>query len=1106
MANAKSILKKVVNVIEQSENASNMSEEILLQRANITKSDYYNALSLSKKTTIIMKRSTSEMNINNYNPIILRALRANMDIKYITNIWACIAYLTSYMCKPERTMSELMRKASKEAHDKEIQHKLFHIGQVFLKCREVSEHEAIARVLSLPLRRSNLMVTYIPTGPKNERTRMMKPFSTIAKMDDEDKDIYLPNIIDKYTARPDNLGNISLAYFCANFTYSKLSQKEDHNIGETDPDITNGDITLKNGLGKMHKRVRPCIIRYHSISKEKESELYHYRLLLLYLPWRHEDELQHEDGSWTSKFLQCQKNIEETIKKFEPYYEIVDEIMENIDLEEIDEDMCDDISPDIERRNYDIEIDPQFLPLDPSILEHTDAIPDTSTRSHALLTSTIFSPDIQYYELINSLNKEQHRLFSYVYQWCIQYCQLQIMGSTDDIKPFYIHLSGGAGVGKSHTIHAIYQSAIRALRQTGQNANCPTVLLTASTGKAAANINGTTIHSAFSLPIRQKGKSFQYRKISSDKLNTLRCLYQNLKILIVDEISMVGGTTLLHLSNALQEICGNELPFGGVSILAVGDLFQLNPVGDRAVFQAPTKDYHALYGSVWKRLFQLYELHEIVIQRSDPEFAQLLSRIRFGEKEPEDIQKLMELENTDMSAMPSNVIHIFFTNAQTMEHNNKMLQTLPSNTICINALDSRKDKDTSTCPVEITSTNIHDTGGLVKTLTVCEGARWIHCKNTDLGDRMVNGITGTIVKLLMNPSYPLKGFIFVEFDDDQVGKYARSKNPSYLKNAVPIRPITVSFPLSRQASVTVERTQFPGMLAWALTAHKAQGSTYSNMVADFNIPNKCISVPPGLAYTIISRATSRQGLKLLNFSPEKIIVNKAALEETVRLQTESPFKWLYPLQKSHPDYVIVAHVNIRSKSHISHLLSDPTIHLCTLVGLTESHITHESESLPIKDSSWETTHKLTDHGISVLHKTDLECVHTLSIPVMDMQVLPLLITLNGKNIVMATLYRPPGLINNFLRELDLLINSLPYNTTDCYILGDFNMDQNEQRFREGLNIVLDKYGFVQMIDKSTHQRGGILDLILTNKRDLDVGIMPLPFTDHFLTWIVIPKF
>ena len=75
---------------------------------------------------------------------------------------------------------------------------------------------------------------------------------------------------------------------------------------------------------------------------------------------------------------------------------------------------------------------------------------------------------------------------------------VQTSATEDQPEPFYLHLSGGAGVGKSHLIHAICQGATQAIRQPGQNPDHSTVLLTASTGKAAAKINGNTLHSAFS--------------------------------------------------------------------------------------------------------------------------------------------------------------------------------------------------------------------------------------------------------------------------------------------------------------------------------------------------------------------------------------------------------------------------------------------------------------------------------------------------------------------------------------------------------------------------------------------------------------------------------
>lgn len=75
----------------------------------------------------------------------------------------------------------------------------------------------------------------------------------------------------------------------------------------------------------------------------------------------------------------------------------------------------------------------------------------------------------------------------------------------DELPPFHIFLSGGAGVGKSHTVRTIYQSALRILKQPGKPIDLPTVSLTAPTGKAAVNIGETTLHNAFSLPVKKRG-------------------------------------------------------------------------------------------------------------------------------------------------------------------------------------------------------------------------------------------------------------------------------------------------------------------------------------------------------------------------------------------------------------------------------------------------------------------------------------------------------------------------------------------------------------------------------------------------------------------------
>ncbi|WAR17568.1 hypothetical protein MAR_032162 [Mya arenaria] len=162
----------------------------------------------ARAVNLLMKRSPQELMVTNYNKPILRALRANMDIQYITNILACVAYLTSYICKLERAMRDMMRKASKETDCEPIRQAFSDIGHIFIKYREVSEHEAVLRILSLPLHNSNIDVQFIQTDIPQKRTRIVKSRQVLEHMLDDETDIFLPSIHDKYTNRPNCMENI----------------------------------------------------------------------------------------------------------------------------------------------------------------------------------------------------------------------------------------------------------------------------------------------------------------------------------------------------------------------------------------------------------------------------------------------------------------------------------------------------------------------------------------------------------------------------------------------------------------------------------------------------------------------------------------------------------------------------------------------------------------------------------------------------------------------------------------------------------------------------------------------------------------------------------
>ena len=139
-------------------------------------------------------------------------------------------------------------------------------------------------------------------------------------------------------------------------------------------------------------------------------------------------------------------------------------------------------------------------------------------------------PDDEYRHIVQTLDKETKEFFYHV---------LHLIKTSEE--PFYCFLSGGAGVSKSHVTKALYQAALKYYNtRPGINFNETKVLMLAPTGKAAYNIKGNTIHSALAIPACQSLKD--YKSLDSSRLNTLRSQIGRLKLIFIDEISMVGNT------------------------------------------------------------------------------------------------------------------------------------------------------------------------------------------------------------------------------------------------------------------------------------------------------------------------------------------------------------------------------------------------------------------------------------------------------------------------------------------------------------------------------------------------------------------------------------
>ena len=99
---------------------------------------------------------------------------------------------------------------------------------------------------------------------------------------------------------------------------------------------------------------------------------------------------------------------------------------------------------------------------------------------------------------------------------------------------------------------------------------------------------------------------------------------------------MVGRRLWKKSDSRLKEIFGTKKPFGGLHVIAVGDFFQMAPVRDSYVFKDDDEDYGPLSTNLWTSLMYVYTLTEIMRQRGEREFCEVLNRLRTGDSTDED--------------------------------------------------------------------------------------------------------------------------------------------------------------------------------------------------------------------------------------------------------------------------------------------------------------------------------------------------------------------------------------------------------------------------------------------------------------------------------------
>jgi ATP-dependent DNA helicase PIF1 len=414
-------------------------------------------------------------------------------------------------------------------------------------------------------------------------------------------------------------------------------------------------------------------------------------------------------------------------------------------------------------------------------------------------------------------------------------------------------LSGSGGTGKSYLLKAV---ATQLLKEGY------TTYLTATTGVAALslsdksrNLYGSTIHSwsGVGLGIGKAEKLYEniatYKKKAEKK-------WKKVDILIIDEVSMLGGYLFTKLDFIAKKIRQCNLPFGGIRVLLCGDFLQLPPIQDIWIFTSKS----------WKEL----ELYPIILREpkrfDDLVYFDILSRFRYGIVNNEDKEFLMQCharyveykkKKTSLQVEPT---YLFPLKKTVETYNLKKLVKLPTPSFNFKAIDNsivKRGSNPKEVENRIKQYEAYANEFLPPDLTLKVGAQVMLKVNLDVKRGLVNGSRGVVVDLSMETATVM----WKDETKTVLMRYAWKHCDKW---------------------VEYTRNQIPLILAWSHSIHKSQGITLDFAVC--NIGSEIFA--DAQAYVALSRVRNRESLLIGNLDTAAIKADRKALEYTQEIEEE----------------------------------------------------------------------------------------------------------------------------------------------------------------------------------------------------------------------------
>ncbi|MGD0728897.1 MAG: DEAD/DEAH box helicase [Candidatus Micrarchaeaceae archaeon] len=381
-----------------------------------------------------------------------------------------------------------------------------------------------------------------------------------------------------------------------------------------------------------------------------------------------------------------------------------------------------------------------------------------------------------------------------------------------------VFITGKAGTGKS-TLLEYFRSI------TEKN-----IAVLAPTGVAALNVKGQTIHSFFHFK----------PDITPDTVKRAynASIYKALDTIIIDEISMVRAD-LLDCIDRFMRLSGRDstLPFGGVQMIFIGDLYQLSPVvteAEQEIFNGPYKSQYFFDSYSFNELkFEFVELTKHYRQK-DKAFIELLNAIRNNSATDAHLNDLNRRFNPSFFPKDSDMyITLTTTNKLADIINDINLSKIPRIS-CTYAASITGEFNKNFLPAD-------------ENLVLKEGAQ-VMLLNNDINKRWVNGSIGKVIRM---EEEDLDGSIVIRLID---GSEVHVEPYTWELFKFSYDNITKRLSSNKMGSFR----QYPMMLSWAVTIHKSQGKTFDHVVIDIGSG----TFAHGQLYVALSRCTTLDGIVL----------------------------------------------------------------------------------------------------------------------------------------------------------------------------------------------------------------------------------------------------